>query len=61
MQVLPRPQLSQAIASQIAAVAEHRLLLPGGCFLWDPADYHVVSLCVTLLAAIPVPTRPCRN
>jgi len=29
------PQLSQAIASQFAAVAEHRLLLPGGCFLWE--------------------------
>ena len=30
-----RPQLSQAIASQFAAVAEHRLLLPRGTFLWD--------------------------
>lgn len=33
--ILLRPQLSQAIASQFAAVAEHRLLLPRGTFLWD--------------------------
>mmetsp|Transcript_52178 Transcript_52178/g.121774 ORF Transcript_52178/g.121774 Transcript_52178/m.121774 type:complete len:1453 (+) Transcript_52178:53-4411(+) len=29
------PQLSQAIAAQFAAVAEHRLLLPKGYFLWE--------------------------
>ncbi|CAJ1373582.1 unnamed protein product [Effrenium voratum] len=29
------PQLSQSIISQFAAVAEHRLLLPKGYFLWE--------------------------
>ena len=42
-----RPQLSQAIASQFAAVAEHRLLLPRGTFLWEliyPQDEEGVPL-----------------
>jgi len=41
------PQLSQAIASQFAAVAEHRLLLPRGTFLWEliyPQDEEGIPL-----------------
>ena len=43
-----RPQLSQAIASQFAAVAEHRLLLPRGTFLWDCYSVLLRTFCTQM-------------